>query len=68
VEVGQKPAFITVTPDDQYALVLDEQSGDMAVIHVPAIRANRTKTGASLFTMLAVGNRPIHAAVVPAVI
>ncbi len=68
VEVGQRPAFITVTPDDQYALVLDEQSGDIAVIHVQAIRANRTKTGASLFTMLAVGNRPIQAAVVPRVI
>jgi YVTN family beta-propeller protein len=65
VNVGQKPAFITVTPDDQYALVLNEQSGDMAVIHVQAIRANRSKTGASLFTMLAVGSKPVQAAIVP---
>ncbi|MBV8811136.1 MAG: hypothetical protein JO033_20910, partial [Acidobacteriaceae bacterium] len=68
VQVGQKPSFITVTPDSQYALVLDEQSGDLAVIHVPAIRVNRSKTGASLFTMLAVGNRPIQGAVVPRII
>lgn len=65
VEVGQKPAYITVTPDSQYALVLDELSGDMAVIHVPAIRANRTKSGAALFTLVQVGARPVQAAIVP---
>ena len=65
VEVGQKPAYITVTPDSQYALVLDEISGDMAVIHVSAIRANRTKSGAALFTMVQVGAKPIQAAIVP---
>ncbi len=65
VAVGQKPSFIAVTPDSQYALVLDEESGDLAVIHVQAVRANKWKTGASLFTMLAVGNRPVQAAIVP---
>lgn len=65
VQVGQRPNYIAVTPDDQYALVLDEVSSDMAVIHIQAIHANRTKSGASLFTMLPVGSKPVCAAIVP---
>ena len=68
VEVGQKPAYIKVTPDNQYALVLNELSGDMAVIRVTAIsrssKANRTMSGATLFNMIQVGSKPIHAAIV----
>jgi YVTN family beta-propeller protein len=69
VQVGRKPAFITVTPDSQYALVLDEGSGDLAAIHITAIRTNsaslRTKSGAALFTMVQVGAKPVQAAIVP---
>ncbi|HEX3682887.1 MAG TPA: hypothetical protein VHU83_10125 [Bryobacteraceae bacterium] len=69
VEVGQKPAYIAITPDSQYALVLDEASGDMAVIHVTGIRltaeANRMKSGAALFTVVPVGAQPVQAAIVP---
>jgi hypothetical protein len=65
VAVGQKPVYIAVTPDSQYALVLDELSGDMAVIRIPAIKANRNKSGAALFTVVPVGSRPIQAAIVP---
>jgi hypothetical protein len=65
VAVGQKPVYITVTPDSQYALVLDELSGDMAVIHVPAIKANRNRSGVALFTVVPVGSRPVGAAIVP---
>jgi DNA-binding beta-propeller fold protein YncE len=65
VDVGQQPTYITVTPDSQYALILDERSGEMAVIHIPAIRTNREKSGASLFTMLPVGAKPVQAAVIP---
>lgn len=72
VEVTQKPTFITITPDSQYALILDEQSGNMAVIHITAIRttgtAGRYKSGASLFTMLPVGVRPVQAVVVPSAV
>lgn len=75
VEVGQKPSYIAITPDNQYALVLNEASGDMAVIHVSSIQdklsdaaKRRGKAGASLFTMLAVGNQPVHAAIVPRVV
>ena len=68
VDVGQTPSYITFTPDGQYALILDESSDDMAVIRIPAIQTNpavvRSRSGASLFTMLAVGPRPIHAAVI----
>ena len=69
VDVAQQPGFLTVTPDNQYALALNEISGDMAVIHVAAIRrdflASSHKAGAALFTMLPVGDRPVHAIVVP---
>ncbi len=64
VQVGQRPGFIAITPDNQYALVLNRESGDMAVIRIGAIRMNRAHTGAALFTMLPVGNDPVHAAVV----
>lgn len=65
VDVGQRPTYITTTPDSQYALVLDESANAMAVIHIPAIRVNRNKTGAALFTLLAVGEKPVQVAVVP---
>ncbi|HZQ54964.1 MAG TPA: hypothetical protein VFB14_22390 [Bryobacteraceae bacterium] len=73
VEVGLKPTYITTTPDSQYALILDELSGDMAVIRIPAIRTYHAPGGssgywlprlpASLFTMLPVGDKPVHAAI-----
>jgi DNA-binding beta-propeller fold protein YncE len=72
VQVGQKPLFLTVTPDSQYALVLNEGSGDMAVIRIPTIQqklgnpaAMRGKMAAALFTMLPVGSKPVHAVVIP---
>ena len=69
VDVGQRPTYITVTPDNQYALILNASAGSMAVIHISAIRLNaaavRSKSGASLFTVLPVGDNPVHAAVVP---
>ena len=69
VDVAQRPEFITVTPDNQYALVLDRTSGNMAIIHIAAFRlspgASRTKSGAALFTILPVGSDPVHAAVIP---
>lgn len=64
VQVGQRPGFIAITPDNQYALVLNRESGDMAVIRIASIRMSRDHTGAALFTMLPVGNDPVHAAVV----
>jgi hypothetical protein len=62
VTVGKEPAFLTMTPDNQYALVLNRESGDMGVIRVKAVVRNRRKQ-APLFTMIPVGSRPVSAAV-----
>jgi DNA-binding beta-propeller fold protein YncE len=62
VGVGDGPASIVITPDDQYALVLNQRSGDMAVIRIAAIQAKRAKMG-PLFTMIPVGSKPVSAAV-----
>jgi YVTN family beta-propeller protein len=59
---GQEPAFIVITPDNQYALVLNRRSGDMAVIRVAAVTAKRTRS-APLFTVIPVGSRPVSVAV-----
>jgi len=71
VEVGGKPTYITITPGDQFALVLSANSNDMAVIRIPGVLANqsdptkfRNKTGAALFTIVPVGSKPVHAAVI----
>ena len=80
VDMGEQPTYITTTPDSQYALILDEKAGDLAVIHISAIQtklrsveamrsyrvhSSLFKQGASLFAMLPVGERPVHAAVIP---
>ncbi|HEV2201076.1 MAG TPA: hypothetical protein VGR73_14760 [Bryobacteraceae bacterium] len=62
VSVGSDPGFIAVTPDDQYALVLNRQSGDVSVLRVAAITKNRERR-ASLLTVIPVGSRPVSAAV-----
>jgi YVTN family beta-propeller protein len=62
VPVGKDPSFVTITPDGQYALVLNRASGDMGVIRVKAIVRNRGKS-APLFTMIPVGSRPVAAAI-----
>ncbi|HXK04198.1 MAG TPA: hypothetical protein VMS37_17470 [Verrucomicrobiae bacterium] len=71
VEVGKDPTAIVITPDKQYALVLNQGSGDMAVIwlrtlagnQVGGVRVKRYKS-APLFTMVPVGEGPVSAAVV----
>lgn len=60
--VGADPSFITVTPNDQYALVLNRASGDMAVIRLGAVKADRRRS-APLLTMIPVGSEPVAAAV-----
>jgi YVTN family beta-propeller protein len=71
VQVGQEPRQIVITPDNEYALVLNERSGDMAVIRIFSLGGNqvggdRVKRykSAPLFTMIPVGERPVSAAVV----
>jgi YVTN family beta-propeller protein len=49
--VGADPGYVTVTPDREYALVLNRKSGDMAVIRVAGLQPDRRKS-AALFTMI----------------
>jgi YVTN family beta-propeller protein len=71
VTVGKEPCDIVITPDREYALVLNRLSGDMAVIWIRTlagnqaggVRVRRYKT-APLFTMIPVGEGPVSAAVV----
>ena len=39
VQVGRQPGSILITPDNQYALVLNEKSGDLAVIRIFSLAA-----------------------------
>jgi hypothetical protein len=61
--VGSDPGFIAVTPGDQYALVLNRKSGDVAVLRVE-VAPNRYKEQAGkLLTVIPVGSKPVSAAV-----
>ena len=67
VNVGQEPGTIVITPDQQYALVLNQKSGDLAVIRMYALTnqdASRRYKPAPLFTMIPVGEDPVGAAIV----
>ena len=66
--VGTEPSYITITPDNQYALVLNQASGDMAVIRIPNVtrtvnEQRRWKKG-PLFMLIPVGSKPVSAAIV----
>jgi DNA-binding beta-propeller fold protein YncE len=71
VEVGVQPSQMLLTPDGQYILVLNEKSGDLAVVRTFSLRLPRLGTmgarfrSAPVFTMIAVGEKPVSAAVVP---
>lgn len=60
--VGAEPCFAIVTPNAEYALVLNRRSGDMAVLHIPTISRGRARS-APLFTMIPVGSEPVSAVI-----
>lgn len=60
VPVGQEPGRIVLTPDNNFALALNRESGDIAVIRVDAMGGRRSKA-APLFTMIPVGSAPVDA-------
>lgn len=69
VEVGRGPGQILITPDGQYALVLNSKSGDMAVVRLLALAtapngARRKFKSAPIFTMIPVGDGPVSAALI----
>ena len=61
VSVGSEPAFIAVTRDDQYALVLNRKSGDVAVLCIGSIVPNPVLKKAALLTLIPVGSWPVSA-------
>jgi DNA-binding beta-propeller fold protein YncE len=72
VDAGERPTYLTVTPDSQYTLILDRSAGMLAVIHIAELQRNLTdafkmryRSGASLFAMIPVGSEPVHAAIMP---
>jgi DNA-binding beta-propeller fold protein YncE len=70
VDVGQEPRSILVTPDNQYALVLNRKSGDVTVIRTYSLNQSGPykeplKKPMPVFTMIAVGDAPVAAAIVP---
>lgn len=69
VGVGTDPGQILITPDGQYAMTLNRGTGDMAVMHVPALRVEtdgktRRYTAPPLLALIPVGRRPVSAALV----
>ena len=62
LSVGSDPGFIIVTPDDQYALVLNRQSGDVSVLRIATITKTRDRR-ASLLTVIPVTTPPVIVAV-----
>jgi YVTN family beta-propeller protein len=67
--VGTDPNHITITPDDEYALVLNQGSGDMAVLRIPnitrAVSDYRRSRKGPIFRMIPVGSKPVSAAILP---
>jgi YVTN family beta-propeller protein len=62
--VGTQPSSIAITPDDTYALVLNQASGDMAVIRIKNITAAAHWKKGPLFMLIPVGSKPVSAAIV----
>ena len=74
VQVGQGPCQILLTPakqpDARYVLVVNRQSGDLAVIrnyalNSPQLGSYPWRKSAPLFTMIPVGESPVNATVLP---
>jgi YVTN family beta-propeller protein len=65
VQVGQQPGAVITTPDNQYALALNERSGELAVIRLSTFAEPRVRRyrSAPLFTMIPVGAGPVSAGV-----
>lgn len=60
LQMGAEPSYVAITPDNQYILVLNKQSGDMAVLTQSAVRRAKFPT---LLTMVPVGSKPVSAVV-----
>jgi DNA-binding beta-propeller fold protein YncE len=61
VSVGNDPGFVAITPGNQFALVLNRKSGDVAVLRIGAVQRNRYSPAAPLI-VIPVGSKPVSAA------
>ena len=59
---GQGPCAVALTPDGEYCLVVNRGSGNLAVVRLSKLTDLRYKK-APLFTVVAVGDEPVAAAV-----
>jgi YVTN family beta-propeller protein len=64
VPVGEQPSHIEITPDQAYALVLNQASGDLSVLWTQGFSkiVRRERTG-PMFLMVPVGSGPVSAAI-----
>lgn len=61
VQVGSEPSQVVITPDNTFALVLNRESGDMAILARSVAR--KRAFPATLLTVVPVGSRPVDAVV-----
>jgi DNA-binding beta-propeller fold protein YncE len=64
-QVGADPGFVTVTPDNQYALVLNRKSGDVTVLRLSLSPSAlvRERNMWAVLTVIPVGSKPVSGAV-----
>jgi DNA-binding beta-propeller fold protein YncE len=70
IHVGGKPGEVLLTPDGEYALTIDRESGDVAVVRTQAVLERRANEAQApmvkpLFTIFPTGQAPQSAAIVP---
>jgi DNA-binding beta-propeller fold protein YncE len=70
VHVGGKPGDVLLTPDGEYALTIDRESGDVAVIRTKTVLDRKTNEATApmvkpVFTVFPTGAWPQSAAIVP---
>ncbi|HVW86304.1 MAG TPA: YncE family protein [Bryobacteraceae bacterium] len=64
VHVGGNPGEVLLTPDQDYALVINRDSGDVAVVRLSTVLDHKVKTK-PLFTVFPTAASPQSAAIIP---
>jgi YVTN family beta-propeller protein len=64
VHMGGNPGEVLLTPDEEYALVIGQDSGDVSVVRMPTVLDRSVKTK-PLFTVFPMGGKPRSAVIVP---
>lgn len=64
VHVGETPGDVLLTPDGEYALVLDQRSGNVSVVRITSVLGRKAKTN-PLFTVFPTAAGARSAIIVP---